>query len=100
MLLTKDTLQVGDLVRVPANSQLLEADLDGRQTLYGAQETVQVRLNTNEPVLGLVFSVSRTDIIPRYVGVMIEGRRWFVDDKYVTAVSPTPEKQRRTLLKG
>jgi|7_EtaG_2_1085326.scaffolds.fasta_scaffold00179_8 hypothetical protein len=100
MLLTKDSLRVGDLVRVPANSQLLEADLDGRQTLYGARETVQARLNTNEPVLGLVFSVNQTDIIPRYVGVMIEGRRWFVDDKYVTAVSPTPESKHRTLLKG
>jgi len=81
------TFAVGDLVRIPANSQLLEFDLDASKTIRGHDTTVQAQLATSEPILGLVFRVGAEDVRPRYLGVMVENRRWFVDDKYVSRVS-------------
>ena len=78
---------VGDLVRIPANSQLLEFNLDASKTIRGHDTTVQAQLATNEPILGLVFRVGAEDVRPRYLGVMVENRRWFVDDKYVSKVN-------------
>ena len=76
--------KVGDLVRIPANSQLLEYDRDPAKTIRPIETTVSARLNTTEPILGLVFNVRETDARPRYLGVVVEGFRWFVDDKYVS----------------
>ena len=78
---------VGDLVRIPANSQLLEFNLDASKTIRGHDTTVQAQLATTEPVLGLVFRVGAEDVRPRYLGVMVENLRWFVDDKYVSKVN-------------
>ena len=83
--MSNEALQIGDLVRIPANSQLIEYDRAPNETLRGYAETPNYRTGTTEPQLGLVFEVATSPAPrPSYVGVVVDGIRWLVDDKYVS----------------
>ena len=83
-----EAFQIGDLVRISPNSQLIEHDLDGSKTIRGHDSTVRVRFNTDTPVLGVVFRPCSVVAHPSYLGVVVENQRWFIRNESVTGICP------------
>jgi hypothetical protein len=64
----------GDLIRIPANTTLFEAVPPG--------ELQDHRWETTEPILGVVVE-ELLPAIPGFIRVYTEGRKWYMNDKYV-----------------
>ena len=79
-----EVFQVGDLVKISPNSQLIEHDFDGSKTLKAQESTVKSRFKTDAPILGVVFHSPPACPPVSYLGVVIENQRWFVRHEFVT----------------
>jgi len=69
----KGDYDLGDLIRIPANTTLFEV-LPG--------EIQHQRWETPEPVLGVVVE-ELLPKLPGFIRVYTQGKKWYLNDKYI-----------------
>lgn len=65
---------LGDLIRIPANTTLFEVIPPG--------ELQHVRWETSEPSLGVVVEET-LPALPGFIRVYARGKKWYLNDKYI-----------------